>query len=188
MITSPLRYQFSVDEYTRMHEMGILAEDARVELLDGEIYTMSPLGPLHIALVNRLNKLLMHQIGDDAWVSVQNSVRLDDYSEPQPDIAVLRLRDDAYEQALARPDDILLIIEIADTSLAYDRDQKLPRYAASTVGEVWIIDANQQMIEQYTEPVQGQYMQMHRYLKGHTIQSKIVPQIQFTTDRIFPIY
>src|SRR5918911_3522979 len=90
MVTSTLRRQFTVDDYARMRETGILNEDDRVELLDGEIYIMSPLGPLHIALVNRLNKLRMKYVGDDALLSVQNSVRLDDYSEPQPDIAVLR--------------------------------------------------------------------------------------------------
>lgn len=185
MILTALRHQFTVNAYTQMREAGILTEDDRVELLDGEIYTMSPIGPLHIALVNRLTRLLVWQTGDDAIVSVQNAVRLNDYSEPQPDIAILRPRDDDYDQALAQPDDILLLIEIADTSLAYDRDLKLPRYAASTIAEMWIIDANQQIIDQYTQPLQGQYMQMQRYLKGHTIQSKMMPQIQFTTDRIF---
>lgn len=185
MITPTLRRQFTVDDYARMRETGILSEDDRVELLDGAIYSMSPLGPLHIALVNRLNKLLMKQVSDDAVVSVQNSVRLDDYSEPQPDIAILRLQADDYEQELARPDDILLLIEIADTSLEYDRDQKLPRYAASGIAEVWIVDANQQMIEQYTQPLQGQYTHIHKCLKGNTIQSTMMPQIQFTTDRIF---
>jgi Uma2 family endonuclease len=185
MVTSTLRRQFTVDDYARMRETGILNEDDRVELLDGEIYIMSPLGPLHIALVNRLNKLLMKYVGDDALLSVQNSVRLDDYSEPQPDIAVLRPRDDDYEQELARPDDILLLIEISDTSVEYDRDQKLPRYAASEIAEVWIIDANQQIVEQYTQPLQGQYTQIHKCLKGNTIQSLMMPKIRFTTDHIF---
>jgi Uma2 family endonuclease len=155
MSAPTLRRQFTVRDYSRMRETGILTEDDRVELLDGEIYQMSPLGSLHIAIVNRLNKLLMRQVGDDAILSIQNSVQLNDYSESQPDVALLSSRDDYYEQALARPDDILLLIEVSDISLDYDRDQKLPRYAASNIAEVWIVDVDQQVVEQYLQPMQG---------------------------------
>jgi Uma2 family endonuclease len=168
-----------------MRETGILAEDDRVELLDGEVYVMSPIGPAHIALVNRLNKIIMRQIGDDAIISIQNPVQLDDYSEPQPDVAILSPRDDYYDQALARPDDILLIVEVADTSLDYDREQKLPRYAASNVAEVWIIDVEKQIIEQYTQPLHGQYTQLNKILLGNMIASKTRPIVQFTTDQLF---
>ncbi len=185
MATPTLRRQFTVRDYARMRETGILTEDDRVELLDGEIYLMSPLGPLHIAIVNRLNKLLMRQVGDDAILSIQNSVQLNDYSEPQPDVALLSPRDDYYDQALARPDDILLLIEVADTSLGYDRDQKLPRYAASNVAEVWIIDVDQHIVEQYSQPMQGQYTQLNKVLFGNMIQSKTMPHIAFTTEQLF---
>jgi Uma2 family endonuclease len=179
------RRAFTIHDYARMREAGILAEDDRVELLDGEILLMSPIGPLHIALVNRLNKLLIHQVGDDAIVSVQSAIQLDDYSEPQPDVALLSPRDDFYAQTLARPDDILLVIEVADSSLAYDRDQKLPRYAAAQIPEVWIIDVNQRLIEQYTHPSQGQYTQIIKALYKSTIQSVTVPGISISTDQIF---
>jgi Uma2 family endonuclease len=168
-----------------MREMGILAEDDRVELLDGEIYQMSPLGPLHIALVNRLTKLLIQLAGDDAVVSIQNAIQLDDYSEPQPDIALVYPQADDYQHELARPQNIILLIEVADTSLGYDREEKLPRYAAAKISEVWIIDAKQQIIEQYTQPLQDQYTQIHRCLKGMGIGSTLMPNIQFTTDQIF---
>ena len=180
-----LRRQFTVSDYARMRETGILAEDDRVELLDGEIYLMSPLGPLHIAIVNRLNKLLMRQVGDDAILSIQSSVQLNDYSEPQPDVALLSPRDDYYDQALARPDDILFLIEVADTSLEYDRDLKLPRYAASNVAEVWIVDVDRRIVEQYSHPLQGQYTEISKILLGNSIQSKTLPQIRFTTDQLF---
>jgi Uma2 family endonuclease len=185
MIAQTLRRQFTVHDYARMREAGILTEDDRVELLDGEIYLMSPLGPLHIAIVNRLNKLLMRQIGDDAILSIQNAVQLNDYSEPQPDVALLSPRDDYYAQALARPDDILLLIEVADSSFTYDRDQKLPRYAASNIAEVWIIDVDQRVVEQYVQPLQGQYTQLTKILLGQAIQSKTMPQLHFTTDQLF---
>jgi Uma2 family endonuclease len=185
MSTPTLRRQFTVRDYARMRETGILTEDDRVELLDGEIYQMSPLGSLHIAIVNRLNKLLMRQVGDDAILSIQNSVQLNDYSEPQPDVALLSPRDDYYDQALARPDDILLLIEVADTSLDYDREHKLPRYAASNIAEVWIIDVDQQIVEQYSQPMQGQYTQIHKVLFGNPIRSKTMQQITFTTEQLF---
>jgi Uma2 family endonuclease len=185
MLVLPLRKQFSVIDYRRMYESGILTEDERVELLDGEIYQMSPLGPLHIVLINRLAKLLMTLVGDAAIVSVQNAIQLDDYSEPQPDIAIVAPYVDSYEDELPRPTDVLLLIEVADTSLHYDREEKLPRYATAQIGEVWIIDAKSQVIEQYSQPIGDQYTQLHRCLKGQHIQSLALPTIAFTTDRIF---
>lgn len=185
MSTQPLRRLFTIQDYARMHTSGILAEDDRVELLDGEILLMSPVGPLHSAIVNRLNRLLIQLSGNDAIVSIQNPVLLDDYSEPQPDIALLTPRDDYYDQALPHPDDILLIIEVADSSLGYDRSQKLPRYAAANIPEVWIIDVEQQRIEQYTQPLQGQYMHLTTILRGGSIQATLVPNVQFETNRLF---
>lgn len=185
MSTPTLRRQFSVDDYARMREAGILTEDDRVELIDGEIYCMSPLGSLHVALVNRLNRLLLPLVGMDAIISVQNAVRLDDYSEPQPDIAVLHPEDHDYAAALPSAQDIFLVIEVADTSLDYDRDVKLPRYAESGIGEVWIVDAQQHIIEQYTQPLQGQYMRIQKYPRGTVIQSVMMSRITINTAQIF---
>lgn len=180
-----LRRQFTVDDYTKMQETGILTEDDRVELIDGEIYVTSPVGPRHIALVNRLTKLLLLAVNDDAVISPQNAIQLDDYTEPQPDIAVLHPREDDYEHDLPRPDDIFLLIEIADTSLDYDRNLKLPRYAGSQVSEVWIVDINQQMIEQYTQPFEDHYTSVKKYFRGMTIQAVTLPQIHLVINHIF---
>jgi len=185
MTTTIARRHFTIHDYARMREAGILGEDDRVELLDGEIYIMSPIGPLHIALVNRLTKLLVTQVADNAIVSIQNAIQLNDYSEPQPDVVVLSPRGDYYAQALPRPDDVYLIIEVADTSLGYDRDQKLPRYAEASISEVWIIDVNRRTIEQYTRPSQGQFTQIHKILLGDTIQSLTLPQITILTNTLF---
>jgi Uma2 family endonuclease len=185
MIATPVRKQFTVDDFARMREAGILTEDDRVELLDGEIYVMSPIGPLHVAIVNKLNKILNKSVGDQGIISVQNPIRLDRLGEPQPDIAVLNPRDDFYTQALATTDDILLVIEVSDTTLEYDREQKLPRYAEAQIGEVWIIDAGAQVIEQYTEPLQGVYVQLHKVLFGNTITATKINGLSFSTDRIF---
>lgn len=179
------RHRFTVREYARMREAGIFTEDDRVELLDGEIFVMRPIGPLHVGIVNKLNKILSRQVGDAAIVSVQNPIQLNDYAEPQPDIALLAPQDDFYTSALATPDDVFLVIEIADTSLEYDREQKLPRYAAAGISEVWIVAVNQQMIEQYTTPVQSTYTHMHTILAGHAIQATQLSAVHFTTDQLF---
>jgi Uma2 family endonuclease len=115
------RRPFTVSDYARMRETGILAEDDRVELIDGEVRLMSPIGPRHAAIVNRLSTLIRRHIGETAIVSVQNPIQLNDYTEPQPDLAILHARDDYYAHAHPRPDDIILVIEVADTSAAYDR-------------------------------------------------------------------
>lgn len=185
MIATPVRKQFTVSDFARMRETGILTEDDRVELLDGEIYVMSPIGPLHVAIVNKLNKILSKHIGDKGIISVQNPIRLNDRGEPQPDIAVLNPREDFYTQALATTDDILLVIEVSDTTLEYDREQKLPKYADAHISEVWIVDAGAQVVEQYTQPLQGTYTQLYKVLFGNTITATKISGLNFSTDLIF---
>ena len=110
-----------------MHETGILHEDDRVELIEGTIYALSPISPIHAAIINRINALLSRKLPDEYSVSVQDPIQLDDYTEPQPDLAVLRWRDDYYAAQLPTGDDVLLVIEVADSSLDFDRNEKLPR-------------------------------------------------------------
>ncbi|NCC34245.1 MAG: Uma2 family endonuclease [Chloroflexia bacterium] len=185
MTITRTRHQFTVHDYTLMRQAGILTEDDRVELLDGEIYVMSPIGPLHVGIVNKLNRLLSLLVGTAGIVSIQNPIRLSDYSEPQPDIAILSPRDDFYTRALATPDDVLLVIEIADSSIEYDRDEKLPRYARSGICEVWIIDVHKLVIEQYTQPVQDEYTQLHKVLRGNMIKATMLPEVQLHTHDLF---
>jgi Uma2 family endonuclease len=185
MTATPARKQFTVEDYARMRETGILTEDDRVELLDGEIYLMSPIGPVHVALVNKLNRILGQQIGEQGIISIQNPIRLSALGEPQPDIAILAPRDDFYTSALPTPDDVLLVIEVADTTLMYDREQKLPRYAQAHISEVWIIDTSAQIIEQYTHPIQGLYTNLHTVVFGEVVRALNIPTISFTSDRIF---
>jgi Uma2 family endonuclease len=171
------RRAFNVYDYARMRESGILTEADHVELLDGDIRVMSPIGPLHAAIVSKIVKYLTAQLGDTAIVSPQNPVRLSDYSEPQPDLALLQYRDDFYAQAHPTADDILILIEVADSTIAYDRGEKIPRYAAAGIPEAWIVDLTQQMIEQYTAPTRGQYTRVLRLFAGDTITSPIVPSL-----------
>lgn len=179
------RYRFTVDAYARLREAGLLREDDRVELIDGEIREMSPIGARHVSLVNRLTALLVRLAGNDAIVSVQNPIRLNEYNEPHPDLTLLRPREDAYLNALATPEDVLLIIEVADTSLAYDQQEKLPRYARAGIVEVWLVDASKQIVEQYTMPAAGEYTLLQKILPGSRIGAVMLPQVSFTTDALF---
>jgi Uma2 family endonuclease len=128
------RRRFTVHDYHRMGEAGILHEDDRVELIEGELVEMTAIGTRHFSCVNRLNRLLVMHVGDDAIVSVQNPVRLNEYNEPQPDLAVIRPRD--YKESLPMPEDVLLLIEVSDSTLAYDRGVKLTLYARAGIREV----------------------------------------------------
>jgi len=121
----------------------------------------------------------------ESLLSIQNPIRLNRYGEPQPDIAILHPRSDFYTQALATSDDILLLIEVSDTTLEYDREQKLPKYAEAHISEVWIVDVGTQVIEQYTLPVQGVYTQLFKVLFGNTIQATKIANLFFSTDEIF---
>jgi Uma2 family endonuclease len=179
------RHAFSVHDYARMRESGILSEDDRVELIDGEIRTMSPIGPLHAAIVRKIVKYLTTLVAEQAIVSPQNPVQLNDYSEPEPDIAILQPRSDNYAHAHPRPDDIIIIIEVSDSTVQYDRTEKLPRYAAANIAEAWIIDVAQQTIEQYTQPMRGEYARMKKVFFGDIITSSSLPGITLDTSDIF---
>jgi len=162
---------FSADEYEAMIRTGVLRADDRCELLEGEIVEMSPLGSRHIACVNRLVMRLVPLVGASAIVSAQNSIRLGDYSEPQPDLALLKPRPDFYERSLPRAADVLLLIEVSDTTLAYDRGAKLPIYAANGIAEVWLVDLEADTIETHTDPAAHGYRKVRRARRGDALAS-----------------
>lgn len=143
---------FNVDEYYAMAQAGILGEDDRVELIEGEIVVMSPASSPHAGCINALTRLLVQAAGDQAIVSVQQPLRLSELSEPEPDVAVLRWRDDHYRARHPRPADALLVIEVARSSLRGDRKVKLPLYARYSVPEVWIVDLEAHRVEVYRSP------------------------------------
>ena len=146
------RHRFSVEEYYRMAETGVLKPDARVELLNGEIIDMSPIGPFHGGVVNYLIEVFT-AARRGRWVTaVQNPVHLSDDSEPQPDLLLLKPSADFYRKRHPRPEDVCLLIEVSDTSLATDRDDKLPAYGRAGIAEVWIVNLNEETIEVYREP------------------------------------
>lgn len=177
--------RFSVHDVARMLEVGIVQEDDRVELIDGELRAMSPIGPLHAAIVKKLNVLLQLQLGHQVIISVQDPIRLDDFSEPEPDLAILHYRDDFYRAGTPIADDVLIVIEVSDSTLEYDRKEKMPRYATAGIGELWIINVADQIIEQYTTPSQGRYLNLHIVEFGDTLVAKTVDDLSLPLDQLF---
>jgi Uma2 family endonuclease len=175
---------FNVTEYYRMAEAGILTEDDRVELIEGEIIERSPIGSLHAACVRRLNQILQQQFGARAVIGVQDPVRLDDFSEPEPDVALLKLRDDFYAQQHPSPADVLLLIEVADTTVLYDRNIKVPLYARAGIPEVWLIDLRQDLIEVYAQPSGGAYQVQRQARRGAQVAAETIPQLSLNVNDI----
>ena len=166
---------FNVAEYYRMAEAGVLSPDDRVELIEGEIIKMSPIGSRHAACVRTVDAFLNGQIGSLAQVSVQSPVRLNDFSEPQPDIALLKPRDDFYATAHPTSADVLLIIEVTDTSLEYDRGVKLPLYARAGIPQVLIVNIAAEVIENYSESANGAYQKFMRAQRGESVDILLLP-------------
>jgi Uma2 family endonuclease len=177
-----VRHAFTVDEWRRMGDAGLFGENARLELLDGEVIEMSPIGSRHGGCVNRLNRLLVMRLGDRAVVGPQNPVVLNDISEPQPDIAVLAPREDMYSRSHATPAEILLLIEVADTSLAFDRDTKGPYYATCGVTETWVVDLAGQQVLVMRSPSPSGYGQIRSRDRGDRLDIEAIPDIAFRVD------
>lgn len=163
------RHRLTRAAYQRMGEAGILPPGARVELIDGEVFGMAPIGSFHAACVARLTRCFSAQVGERAIVWVQNPIGLGAYSEPQPDCALLRYREDFYRYAHPEPDDVLLIVEVADSSAKIDRDWKVPLYAKHAINEVWLLDLAGQCLEIYRQPrpEHGDYGRLLSLRDGH---------------------
>ena len=184
MTAESTRVRFSVDDYHRMLEVGILGEDDRVELIDGEIVSMSAVGCLHAGTVNRLNSFLVRTLGDRAVVAVQNPVQLSDDTEPEPDLAVLLPRDDFYSTAHPLPPDVLLLIEVGDSSFLADRRAKLPRYARAGIRESWLINLEASEIERHTNPDHSGYREVVILTRGQRLVSTVVAGLTLVGDQI----
>jgi len=177
-------HRFTVDQYHKMGDAGVFHEDDRVELLDGQIVEMSPINPPHAGCVNRLTRDLTRALGERGMVSVQNPVVLGQHWEPQPDIAVLRPRADGYASRHPEPNDILLLIEVADSSLGRDRADKVPTYARTGVPEVWLVNLPAETIEVCTGPGPEGYRAVRRVHRGETLEPAMLPGVRITTNEI----
>ncbi len=177
-------HKFTVQQYYLMHEAGVFAVGDRYELINGEIREMSPIGIKHAVCVTRLTKNFERKLGDQTIIWTQNPIRLSNNSEPQPDLAILKWRDDFYASALPTPEDILLIIEVADSTIAYDRDVKALLYAANGIPEMWLFDVNQQSIEGYSQPSASGYKRSQRYEQGDTLSLLTFPDVIFNWEAL----
>lgn len=178
------RRRFTVDEYHRMAEVGLLNEDDRVELINGEIVEMTPIGVSHASTVRRLNQLLSQRFSGRAIVDVQNPVRGWEYSEPQPDLALLRARPGMYSDAHPGPGDVLVVVEVADTSGRYDREVKLPLYASAGFPEAWLVDLTDQRIEVHRMPTPEGYRDVRILRRGDRFAPEAFPDVEFPVDEV----
>ncbi|MBK1620075.1 hypothetical protein CKO42_16830 [Lamprobacter modestohalophilus] len=180
------RHRLSVDDYERMGQADILGEDDRVELIDGEIIDMPPIGSPHGGAVKRIANRLARAFSEtDAILAVQDPFRLSDFSEPEPDIALLRPRDDFYAKSHPRPADVLLLIEVAETSLRYDRDKKLPLYARASIPECWLVDLAGQALWIYRDPRSQGYAQVSQAADLSALRPLCLPQAVIDLTGLF---
>lgn len=183
MIAAPQR-RFTVEEYHRLAEVGVLHEDDRVELLDGVIVNMMPIGPFHGGSVKRLNRIF-ERLGRDRWVtSVQDPVHIGEHDEPQPDLLLLRPRDDFYSAHHPQPNDVFLLVEVADSTLLTDREDKLPIYARAGIPEVWIVNLPERIVEVYTAPESGAYTHTRRVRPGDPLAPAAFPDAGIDTGAL----
>lgn len=180
------RHKLNMDDYYRMADAGILGEEDRIELIDGELIDMAPIGQGHIATVNSLNRALVMACGEKAIVSVQNSVGLDRLNVPQPDFAVFRPRADFYATGeRPGPSDILLLVEVANSSPRYDRTVKLPLYARAGIAELWIVDLNRRLLDASRRPSGSEYAETATHRPGEHLTLAAAPDISVRLDLAF---
>jgi Uma2 family endonuclease len=179
------RRRFTRREYYRMAEAGILGRRERVELIRGEIVEMSPPGRHHRAFVNNLNRLLSRRLPEHTVVSVQNPLPLSHDTEPQPDLAVLRTRDISYKDREAWAEDALLVVEVAESSLAYDRTTKLRLYAEAGIPEYWVVNCTAETIEVHRGPGPDGYRDVRLVTGAATLSPQAFPSVTLSTTEIF---
>ncbi len=182
MVANPARHLFTVDDYYRMAESGILREDDRVELIDGEIIDMAPIGPGHAGTVEELGEMLRALLPTDARLRSQNPIRLGLRAEPEPDLVIVKRQDGGYRTGHPEPADIFLVIEVAESSLVYDRQTKAPLYARAGIPELWIVNLIDHVIEVYREPSADGYRAVTVARRGDAVQSLAFPDVSIAVS------
>jgi len=181
--------RFTVEEYYKLAQAGVLSEDDRVELIEGEIIEMVPIGSRHAACVKRLNHHLNQKLEEEIIISVQDPIRLSEHSAPQPDLALLEPRSDYYADEHPGPQDILLLVEVAESSQEYDREKKIPLYAQAEIPETWLVDLKKRVIIRYQEPNKDTYQETDKYKTGEEItftQKGSIKGIELDVEDILP--
>ena len=169
MTTDPERYRFTVDDFTRLAEAGLFAPDERVELIDGEIFKVSPQNPPHASVTNRLATMLIRAASDDVTVRVQSPAVIGKYSQLEPDVLVARASGDGYATAHPTVEDVLVAVEVSDASYVFDRNKKLAVYATEGVAALWIVDVRRGRVETFSDPVAGAYQSERTAERSETV-------------------
>jgi Uma2 family endonuclease len=178
------RYHFTVDDFNFLHDQGKFKPDDRLELIEGEIYEMSPIGSFHARCVDFLSNMLAALLFRKCIVRTQSPVILNDLNQPQPDLAVIRYQEDFYKHSHPKASDILLVIEVSDTTVELDRNIKFPKYASAHIPEAWLIDLRAERIEVHSDPKEETYGTVRIYQRGEEIFSETIPEIKFSVDNI----
>lgn len=184
LVSGSQRYRFTADEFARMGQAGIFAAEARVELIDGDVLEMTPIGPPHAWIVDRLTEILVTRLAGKAHVRVQSPVRVDSRSQPQPDLVIAR-RSGSYAARHPEPRDVLLLIEVADSSLRYDRLEKVPRYGRAGIPETWLVDVEARAVTIHSGPGPDGYAQQQVRKRGDRLAATSVPALGFPVDDVF---
>lgn len=179
----PRRLRFSVDEYYKMIELGMLKDYEKAEIIDGELIKKMTIGDRHAAIVNILNRFFVKNVSDDVLVSIQNPLRISDYNEPEPDIVLSDLT--KYDgKRHPRPEEVILLVEVSDATLKYDRDVKLPLYAEAGIAEILIVNLKKNIIEIHQNPFDDIYQTVKIYKPGETINLNVFPNLELEVDKI----
>jgi Uma2 family endonuclease len=182
----PHRYAFTADEYFRMGEAGVFPPEARVELIEGEIVEMAPIGSPHAGTVNILTRAFVRLAGDRAIVSVQNPLIVSNRSVPQPDVAVLRARATSYTDAHPTAADVFLVVEVSDTTARFDRSIKIPLYARAGIREAWVVDVNARAVHVYREPDMRGYRVALTLSLDSEVAPLALPDVRVVLRDLFP--
>lgn len=184
MSVQTVQLRFSVEDYYRLIELGMLRDVERAEIIEGELIKRMPTGKRHASCVKRLDEFLRDILGKTVTYSVQDPVRLDEFNEPMPDLALLKRREDFYLEKQAMGEDVLLIVEVSDTTLDYDRNRKIPLYAKVRIPEVWIVNLQNGTIEVHTQPGDYSYSLVKVLRRGEEVKSETLPEISLRVDEI----
>lgn len=180
----PRRLRFTVDEYYKMIELGMLKDYEKAEIIEGELIQKMPIGKKHSAVVEKLNEILRDRLGKSVSLRNQQPVKFDDYNEPEPDLAILQRREDFYSDKKPVPKDVLLLIEVSDATLRYDRDTKLTLYAEAGIPEVWIVNLPNDIVEVHQKPSVGIYQLTKIFKRGEQIESNILLDLKLEVNEI----
>ena len=184
-VYAPAAKQITIDLYQQMGEKGLLTREDRVQLIEGEILEMAPVGPRHGSVAGRLAKWFYRALGDAAIVRLDNPVNLGKYSQPQPDLMLLKSRADDYVVSHPGPEGVLLLVEVSDSTLDFDQGRKRELYARFAIREYWVIDVNDRSIKAYSDPAKGEFRHTVEYRLQDTIAPRAFPQVGAGMKELF---